>query len=224
MELLSLAVQFAAQKHDAMRRKGTDLPYILHPMETASIVGTMTSDVQILAAAVLHDVVEDTATDIAEIRERFGERVAQLVAAESENKREDRPAADTWLMRKQETIDVLRNTQDVGIKMICLGDKLSNLRSFKRDYAALGTVFYQRFNQKNPQMHRWYHRSIADAMPELKHFDAWKEYDMLIRTFFDGEENGTKKNKTDFQTTQILCTHGGRCLCERSCSYVCDQA
>ncbi len=187
MELLSLAVQFAAQKHDAMRRKGTDTPYLLHPMESAAIVGTMTSDPHILAAAVLHDVAEDTDTTTEEIRERFGERVAQLVAAESENKRADRPAADTWLIRKQETIDELHNTTDIGIKMICLGDKLSNLRSFKRDYEALGTVFYQRFNQKDPQMHRWYHRSIADAMPELQHTNAWKEYDALIKDVFDSQ-------------------------------------
>ncbi len=184
MELLSLAVQLAAEKHDAMRRKGTATPYLLHPMEAAAIVGTMTDDPCILAAAVLHDVVEDTDTSVEEIRSLFGERVAQLVVAESENKRADRPAADTWLIRKQETIDDLRSTTDVAVKMICLGDKLSNLRSFKRDYAAIGAAFYQRFNQTDPKMHRWYHRSIADAMPELMHTDAWKEYDALIKKVF----------------------------------------
>ncbi|MBQ3519826.1 MAG: HD domain-containing protein [Clostridia bacterium] len=198
MELLSLAVQFAAQKHNTQRRKGTDIPYLLHPMEVAAIVGTITSDPCILAAAVLHDVVEDTDATPEEICEMFGARVAQLVAAESENKKKDRPAAETWMLRKQETINALQNTTDIAVKMICLGDKLSNLRSFKRDYTELGTVFFQRFNQKDPQMHRWYHRNIADAMPELMHTDAWKEYDALIRTVFNGEDNGTKKNQTDF--------------------------
>lgn len=187
MELFSLAVQFAAEKHDAQYRKGTSLPYILHSMEAAAIVGTMTDDPCILAATVLHDVLEDTDTTADEIREKFGERVAQLVAAESENKRADRPAADTWLLRKQETIDDLRGTTDAAVKMICLGDKLSNLRSFERDYAAIGEAFYQRFNQTDPQMHRWYHRSMADAMPELMHTDAWKEYDALIKEVFDAQ-------------------------------------
>ncbi len=197
MELFSLAVQFAAQKHDAQCRKGTKTPYILHPLEAACIVSTMTSDPCILAAAVLHDVVEDTSASPAEICALFGARVAQLVAAESENKRTDLPAADTWYLRKQEAIDALRHTTDTAVKMICLGDKLSNLRSFKRDYEALGSVFYQRFNQKDPQMHRWYHRSLADEMPELMHTDAWKEYDALIKDVFDGEDNETKKNKAD---------------------------
>ena len=185
MELLTQAVQFAAAKHDAMHRKGTNLPYIVHPMETAAIVATMTDDAEILAAAVLHDVLEDTPTTPDEIRQLFGERVAQLVAAESENKREDRPAAETWQERKREAIDVVRNTQELAVKMIFLGDKLANLRSFKRDLSAVGEAFYQRFNQKDPQMHHWYHRQIADAMPELMHTDAWKEYDALIRELFE---------------------------------------
>lgn len=187
MELLNLAFSYAAKMHDGMRRKGTALPYILHPAETAAIVGTMTDDQAILAAAVLHDAVEDTPATIEDISALFGDRVARLVSAESENKREDRPAADTWIQRKQEAIEVIRNTSDIGVKMIFLGDKLANMRSFKRDFAALGMSFYDRFNQKDPQMHRWYHRSIADAMPELQHTDAWKEYDALIREVF-GEE------------------------------------
>ena len=185
MELLGRAVQYAAEKHDAIRRKGTALPYILHPLEAAVIVGTMTDDQEILSAAVLHDVVEDTSASVDELQRLFGERVAQLVAAESENKRTDRPAADTWQERKEEAIAAIRDTQDLAVKMICLGDKLSNMRSFSRDFAEMGQAFYQRFNQKDPQMHRWYHRSIADAMPELMYTDAWKEYDGLIRQVFD---------------------------------------
>lgn len=184
MELLSLAFQYAAKMHDAMRRKGTDLPYILHPAETAAIVGTLTQDQQVLAAAVLHDVAEDTPATLAEIEELFGARVAQLVGAESEDKRPERPAAETWFERKQEAIAVIRNTQDIGVKMIFLGDKLANLRSFKRDLAAVGISFYDRFNQKDPKMHQWYHRSIADSMPELQNTDAWKEYDALIKEIF----------------------------------------
>lgn len=184
MELFSEAMLYAVKMHDGMRRKGTDTPYILHPVEAAAIVGTMTDEQTVLAAAVLHDVVEDTPATLEDVRERFGDRVAQLVASESEDKREDRPAAETWLERKQEAIEVITATQDIAVKMIFLGDKLANMRSFKRDYAAIGEAFYQRFNQKDPKMHRWYHRSIADAMPELAHTDAWKEYDALIREVF----------------------------------------
>ena len=83
MELVSEAIVFAANAHDGMRRKKSESPYILHPMEAAVIVGTMTSDQNLIAAAALHDVVEDAGISIDEIEQRFGKRVRQLVACET---------------------------------------------------------------------------------------------------------------------------------------------
>ena len=65
-------------------------------MEAAAIVGTMTTDNEVIAGAVLHDVVEDTDTTIDDIQEYFGDRVAFLVYSESENKRENLSAQSTW--------------------------------------------------------------------------------------------------------------------------------
>ena len=79
MELVSEAITFAVKAHDGMRRKKSEAPYILHPMEAAVIVGTMTDDQNLIAAAVLHDVVEDAGITIEEIEEKFGKRVRELV-------------------------------------------------------------------------------------------------------------------------------------------------
>ena len=69
------ALMFAAERHHGMvRKKNSGVPYLLHPMETAVIVGTMTNDHEVLAAALLHDVVEDTDTTLEEVRERFSGR------------------------------------------------------------------------------------------------------------------------------------------------------
>lgn len=76
-----------------------------------------------------HDVMEDTGATAEEVGELFGERVTSLVAGESEDKREHLPAADTWKIRKEESIDHLKNANDSGVRMVCLGDKLSNIRS-----------------------------------------------------------------------------------------------
>ena len=70
-ELLDKAVIFATNMHSSQLRKGTHIPYILHPLESASIVGTMTDDDEIIAAAVLHDVIEDTETTIDEIIDKY---------------------------------------------------------------------------------------------------------------------------------------------------------
>ena len=91
MELVSEALIFAAGAHDKMRRKKSDAPYILHPMEAAVIVGSMTDDQSLIAAAVLHDVVEDAGVSIEEVGEKFGARVRELVGSETENKREELP-------------------------------------------------------------------------------------------------------------------------------------
>lgn len=181
--LLDKAIIFAVNAHRGQLRKGTNTPYILHPMEAAAIVGSMTDDDEVIAAAVLHDTVEDTAATIEEIRERFGDRVAELVAAESENKREDKPAASTWKIRKEETIEHLK-TAPKEVKILTLGDKLSNIRSICRDYEAQGDALWQRFNQKDKNEHRWYYKSIADCLSDLCEYPAYKEYAFLVEKTF----------------------------------------
>ena len=100
--LLQRAIEFAAEKHAGQFRKGTTIPYFTHVMEAMEIVSRMTEDEEIRAAAVLHDTLEDTDTGKDELVRNFGQRVADLVAAESENKREDQPAEETWITRKME--------------------------------------------------------------------------------------------------------------------------
>lgn len=181
--LLNKAIVFATEAHEGQFRKGTHNPYILHPIEAAAIVGTMTTDDEIIAGAVLHDVVEDTDTTIDEIKELFGERVAALVDSESEDKREDKPAESTWKIRKQETLDHLKNTT-VDVKMITLGDKLSNIRAIYRDYNTIGEELWQRFNQKDKNQHYWYYKSIAECLSDLEEYQAYKEYvDLVEKTF-----------------------------------------
>lgn len=181
---LDLAVVFAVGAHEGQLRKGTGIPYILHPLEAASIVGTMTTDDEILAGAVLHDVVEDTDTSVDQLREIFGERVAELVASESEDKREHRSAQSTWKIRKQEALDRL-TTASADVKMIALGDKLSNMRAIYRDFNAIGEALWQRFNQKDKNEQYWYYQSIADSLADLKDYPVYQEYCRLVHDTFD---------------------------------------
>src|SRR5438034_11191644 len=77
-ELVARAFRFAAAAHEGQqRRSGSD--FIEHPVGVASICAQLRLDEQTLAAALLHDVVEDTDTDIDEVRTEFGEEIAQLV-------------------------------------------------------------------------------------------------------------------------------------------------
>ena len=135
--LLQRAIEFAVTAHEGTFRKMTKIPYIVHPIEVMKIVCRITDDEEVCAAAVLHDTVEDTFATKEMIREKFGERVAVLVAAESEDKRVGTPEKDTWRIRKQETLTHLE-TADRDTKIICLGDKLANMRDIFRDLKIYG--------------------------------------------------------------------------------------
>lgn len=188
MELASEAIVFAVQAHDGMRRKKSESPYILHPMEAAVIVGSMTDDQHLIAAAALHDVVEDAGVTLDEVGERFGQRVRELVASETEDKRADLPPTDTWRLRKEESLSVLASTDDTGVLMVWLGDKLANMRSIHRDWTVEGDAMWQRFNQKNVGEQAWYYRSIIRLTERLSHTSAWLEYKTLTeRVFGKGE-------------------------------------
>lgn len=176
MDVFEKAICFATEKHSGQVRKLSNAPYILHPLEVAAIVGTMTDDKEVLAAAVLHDTVEDTDTTLEEIRENFGKRVSLLVMTETEEKREDRPAAETWELRKEETLIILQNTKEIGVKMMWMGDKLSNIRSFRREYEKHGDEIWLQLNQKDPAKQGWYYSTIAKYLIDLKDYAAYREY------------------------------------------------
>ena len=184
MELVSEAIIFAVKAHDGMRRKKSEAPYILHPMEAAVIVGTMTDDQHLIAAAALHDVVEDAGITIEEIEEHFGKRVRELVESETEDKRTDRPPCETWRIRKEESLEDLKNTDDIAVLMVWLGDKLANMRAIYRDFKEEGEAMWQRFNQKDPAQQAWYYRSIAEFTKRLSDTSAWIEYNTLTEIVF----------------------------------------
>ena len=187
--LLERAIEFATVKHTGALRKGSTIPYITHVIEAMAIVSELTDDVEIRAAAVLHDTLEDTETTWEELEKKFGKRVADLVAGESENKREDQPAEDTWNTRKQETIRHLMEA-DTETRIIALGDKLSNIRAMHRDYQQYGEDLWKRFNQNNPIWQGWYYGSIANAFGQdelISKTPAYREYVQLCMKVFSQE-------------------------------------
>lgn len=187
-DLVSEAIVFSTMAHDGMRRRKGELPYILHPMEVGAIVGTMTSNQEVIAAGLLHDVVEDAGISIEEIGEKFGARVMELVASETENKREEFPPEDTWQIRKEESLEKLRDTNDIEILMLWIGDKLSNIRAIYRDFLIEGDAVWNKFHQSDIHVQAWYYRSILKYTERLSHTLAWIEYRTLVEKIFGAED------------------------------------
>ena len=181
--LFERAAAFAAEAHAGAVRIGGQ-PYLLHPMEVSLILSGMTNDPEVLAAGMLHDVVEDTPHTSREIAERFGPRVAALVASETEDKQREHPPEQTWWQRKSASLDGLRGAEDDGIRMLWLGDKLSNMRSFARQYRRVGDALWQQFNQKDPVAQAWYYRSIVRLLSPLAEYPAYREFTALVSEVF----------------------------------------
>ncbi|MBO6097730.1 MAG: bifunctional (p)ppGpp synthetase/guanosine-3',5'-bis(diphosphate) 3'-pyrophosphohydrolase [Bacteroidales bacterium] len=182
-ELLDRAILFAVKAHAGTERRGKGFPYIVHPMEAMEIVATITPDQELLAAAALHDPVEDTDVTIEDIRAEFGERIANLVAAESDVFIEGKSEEETWHARKQAAMDRLAAAPH-DAKIVALGDKLSNMRAIARDYAMMGDKLWDIFHAKDPSDHEWHYRGLANSLRELSDTFAFQEFENLINQVF----------------------------------------
>lgn len=189
-DLLDRAIIFAVKAHHNTERRGKGFPYIVHPMEAVEIVATITPDQQLLAAAALHDTIEDTDITVDDIRREFGDRIAELVHAESDQLNGevfDAQTGDeeaTWHARKQAAIERLRNASHEA-KIVAMGDKLSNMRAIARDYAVKGDELWKIFHAKNKADHEWHYRGLADSLSELSDTFAYKEFVALINQVFN---------------------------------------
>lgn len=171
------AVAFAVQAHEGAFRKGTRVPYIVHPLETAVIVSMMSEDEELICAALLHDVAEDAGVSEKQLETLFGQRVAALVMEETEDK------TKSWKERKAATLAHLETASREN-KILVLGDKLSNLRCTARDYLLLGEKIWDKFNEKRKSEHAWYYNGVADRLEELSIYPVYEEYLGLCRRVF----------------------------------------
>ena len=179
--LFDRAVVFAVQAHSGTERRNKAYPYIIHPMEAVCIVASITNDPEMLAAAILHDTVEDTDVTIGQIREQFGDRVADLVHHETAPLLDDVP----WHTRKEAQLALLSDAP-YDSKVVALGDKLSNMRTLAADYRTIGDGLWSRFRAPNGKADMaWYYRSLAHALSELSGTAAYQEFLDLLHEVFE---------------------------------------
>ena len=143
----------------------------------------MTADQELLAAAALHDTVEDTDVTVEQLRAEFGDRIASLVAEESDEMPEGVSEEDSWHSRKRAAIERLSRASREA-KMVALGDKLSNMRAIARDYAERGDELWTLFHSSDPEEHAWRYRSLAEALKDLDGTAAYAEFVSLIEKVF----------------------------------------
>ncbi|MBU4540386.1 MAG: HD domain-containing protein [Firmicutes bacterium] len=178
---ITKAIEFSAKAHEGHFRKGSKIPYITHPLEVAKILGEAVNPKEneaLICAGLLHDTVEDTDTSLETIRREFGEKVADLVASDSENK------GLSWEKRKQNTIDFLKNRATREMQMLACADKLANLRSVKADYERIGDDIWDIF-VRGKEKQAWYYKGVLAALAPLSDLEMYGELRALIHEVFD---------------------------------------
>lgn len=155
-ERLREAILFAIEKHGNQVRKGTIVPYVLHPLNVGYLLLQHGCSPEVAIAGFLHDTLEDTATTPLELRERFGERVAWLVEQVSETDR-----SEPWEVRKRHTVAHLSQVEDREVLLVSCADKLDNLQMMREGIRVYGVEFWERFKAPMPAQ-RWYYTTLAE--------------------------------------------------------------
>jgi (p)ppGpp synthase/HD superfamily hydrolase len=156
------ALRVAAVAHDRQRRKGAPVPYFAHAAGVALILARAGfRDEGLLAAAILHDVVEDTDVDVEQLREQFPEDVVELVEAVSERKTDARGAKRPWEDRKREHLDQIGDAPRAA-RAIVLADKLHNLETMLLDLST-GEIRFSAFHAAPDRVVWYYEQMIARA-------------------------------------------------------------
>lgn len=165
MNLFEEAILYASKAHEGQYRKGTQTPYISHPLAVASVVMENGGTDEAVLGALLHDVAEDQGgeAELANIKDRFGPSVAALVRSLSDDLPEKGAPKAPWKERKTKYLAHLHEEKNMDTVLVCAADKLHNARSIVVDYRIAGDELWKRFNAP-PQEIRWYYESVVSAL------------------------------------------------------------
>jgi len=189
-EILNKAIHFAADAHLGGVRKGTNRPYIGHPLEVMNILNCMEADNNLMIAGLLHDTVEDTETTYMDIKNEFGFDVAALVAVHTKD-----PDA-TWEEERKHKIEEMDDAS-FRVRLLIMADMTANLRSLWRDYRHIGEELWERFNAPKGKQ-AWYYGTMQDKLWDMqKYMETAEIYwemvglykDLFVNFYIDSEND-----------------------------------
>jgi (p)ppGpp synthase/HD superfamily hydrolase len=172
-DLIERAIETAVKAHQKQKRKGTTISYITHPFAVGITLAQAGCSGQVLAAGILHDIVEDARIKPTRIRQEFGGKVASIVEKCTEPDKR-RP----WRKRKQHTLDSLKRA-GMDVKFVACADKLHNIRTIARDYRTIGDRVWKRFRRGREDQY-WYYTSLVEA---LRTSEGKPSYEKLYNDF-----------------------------------------
>lgn len=172
------ALVYATRLHRDQTRKGSGIPYVNHLLAVAAIVGENDATEEEVISALLHDAPEDHGgkARLEEIRVRFGDEVAEIVAGCTDTYEDPKPA---WRPRKEAYVAHVR-TAPASVRLVSAADKLHNARSILADLRGLGDELWSRFTG-GKEGTLWYYRALVDAYAAAGPNAVVEELDRVVR-------------------------------------------
>ena len=162
VSLLADAADFTVRAFDGVIRKGSGAPYVTHLFAVSAFVGEFGGDEEQMAAALLHDYLEDIeGSSVEELTRRFGQRVARIVLACSDTTVRPKPP---WQERKDAHLAHLRE-QPAEVRLVAACDKLHNATCLLVDTTRDGDAAFDCFNADKKRV-LWYYRAAVTALGE----------------------------------------------------------
>ncbi|MEH7299677.1 HD domain-containing protein [Neobacillus drentensis] len=177
MNVIEIALKTAAKVHEKQYRKGTDIPYITHPVAVGMILMKAGYSEELVAAGILHDTVEDTELSLQDIEQLFGRNIAQIVEGCSEPDK-----SLSWEDRKKHTIEYLKSAPE-EIRVVACADKLHNIRSIASDIEQFGEQVWGRFKRGKEQQ-EWYYTHVIESLGLQSNFQLLDELKIEVERLF----------------------------------------
>ncbi|GLI37756.1 HD domain-containing protein [Geobacter hydrogenophilus] len=181
-ETIHAAARVAEDLHHGQLRKGTDIPYIMHPFGAAALLLREECTPDMVVAGLLHDTIEDTDYTIEELAKDFGPNVAAIVEGCSEPFK-DRP----WRERKEHTISYL-SAAPRQIRFVSCADKLHNITAISRDYEMLGDGLWRRFKAGREDQ-SWYYWGLVESFRHELFVKTrlFRDFECMVNKVFDAQ-------------------------------------
>lgn len=163
---ITQAMMFAVEKHEGQYRKGSETPYIHHPIEVGTIIEYAGGTWEEVSAGLLHDVIEDCGVSKKEIKKRFGSKIARYVNGVTEQNK-----SLPWKERKEAYIEMIKSAEK-SIVVVSAADKLHNLRSIEKDWKEIGESVWSVFSVEKKES-IWFYETVIEVFKDREIYPEW---------------------------------------------------
>lgn len=172
INIIETALRIAIEAHKNQIRKGDDQPYIIHPVMVALKLAKHNFSDKVIAAALTHDVLEDTDYPEDKLRKELGDEVLEIVKDVTNDQ------SLPWEEKKKRYVETVRNASE-GAKAVALADKIHNLESLLIAYEEQGPALWKRFNRGKDQK-IWFENEVLKMLKDTWEHPMIEEYEYLL--------------------------------------------